>query len=90
MDLSQYQCHFKSHVKSSFHSLIPFLPFLLNHLGLLPPELDPILDNNSSVKVKVKVKVEVKVTLRLAVYRQSVCLGVKPPETHDQRFFFSN
>jgi hypothetical protein len=30
---------------------------------------------------------QVKDTLRLAVYRQSVCLGVKPLETHDQRFF---
>jgi hypothetical protein len=37
---------------------------------------------------RLKVKVKVKVTLRLAVYRQSVCLGVKPLETHDQRFFF--
>jgi hypothetical protein len=27
---------------------------------------------------------KVKVTLRLAVYRQSVCLGVKSLETHDQ------
>jgi hypothetical protein len=35
----------------------------------------------------VKVKVKVKVTLRLAVYRQSVRLGVKPLETHDQTFF---
>jgi hypothetical protein len=34
------------------------------------------------------VKVKVKVTLRLAVYRQSVRLGVKPLETHDQIFFF--
>jgi hypothetical protein len=31
-----------------------------------------------------KVKVKVKVTLRLAVYRRSVHLGVKPLETHDQ------
>jgi hypothetical protein len=29
-------------------------------------------------------KVKVKVTLRLTVYRQSVRLGVKPLETHDQ------
>jgi hypothetical protein len=29
----------------------------------------------------------VKVNLRLAVYRPSVCLGVKPFETHDQRYF---
>jgi hypothetical protein len=33
-------------------------------------------------------KVKVKVTLRPAVYRQSVYLGVKPLETHDQRFYF--
>jgi hypothetical protein len=34
-------------------------------------------------------KVKVKVTLRLAVYRKSVRLVVKPLET-DQTFFFSN
>jgi hypothetical protein len=33
-------------------------------------------------------QVKVKVTLRLAVYRQSVHLGLKPFEPHDQRFFF--
>jgi hypothetical protein len=31
-----------------------------------------------------------KVTLQLAVYRHSVCLGVKPLDTHDQRFFSPN
>jgi hypothetical protein len=30
--------------------------------------------------------VRVRVTLRLAVYRQSVRLGARPLETHDQRF----
>jgi hypothetical protein len=35
----------------------------------------------------VKVKVKAKVTLRLAVYCQSVRLGIKPLETHDQTFF---
>jgi hypothetical protein len=35
-----------------------------------------------------QLKVKVKVTLRLAVYRQSVRLGVRPLETHDQIFFF--
>jgi hypothetical protein len=35
------------------------------------------------------VKIKVGVTLRLAVYRQSVHLGVKPLETHDQRFLFN-
>jgi hypothetical protein len=33
------------------------------------------------------VKVKVKVILRLTVYSQSVRLGVKPLETHDQTFF---
>jgi hypothetical protein len=32
--------------------------------------------------------VKVRVTLRLAVYCQSVCLGIKHLETHNQRFFF--
>jgi hypothetical protein len=31
--------------------------------------------------------VKVRVTLRLAVYRQSVRLGLKPLEAHDQRIF---
>jgi hypothetical protein len=31
--------------------------------------------------------IKVKVTLRLVVYRQSVCLGIKSLETHNQRFF---
>jgi hypothetical protein len=44
----------------------------------------------SAALVKVKVKVKVKVTLRLAVYRQAVRLGVDPFETHDQRIFLSN
>jgi hypothetical protein len=34
------------------------------------------------------VKVSVRVTLRLAVYRQSVCFVDKPLETHDQHSFF--
>jgi hypothetical protein len=29
-DLSQSHCHFKSHMKSSFHRLIPFLPLFCN------------------------------------------------------------
>jgi hypothetical protein len=37
-----------------------------------------------------QVKVKVKITLRLAVYRQSVRLGAKRLETHDQRFFLRN
>jgi hypothetical protein len=35
-----------------------------------------------------KLPVRIRVTLRLAVYRQSVRLGYKPLETHDQHFSF--
>jgi hypothetical protein len=42
-DVSQSHCHFNSYMKSSWHSLIPFWPFLFNRLGLPSPELDPIL-----------------------------------------------
>jgi hypothetical protein len=42
----------------------------------------PILQSNL-------VKVKFEVTLPLAVYRQSVHLGIKPLETHDQIFFSS-
>jgi hypothetical protein len=34
-------------MKSSFRSLIPFLPFLPNRLRLPHADLDPLLDNNS-------------------------------------------
>jgi hypothetical protein len=51
------------------------------------PQHSTLSLNHLCTKVKVKVKVEV--TLRLAVYRQSVRLGVKPLETHGQTFFFS-
>jgi hypothetical protein len=37
--------------------------------------------------IKVKVEVKVTSTLWLAVYCQSVRLGAKPLEVHDQRFF---
>jgi hypothetical protein len=39
-DLSQSHCNFRSHMKSSWHSLIPVLPFLLSRLGL--PSAEPI------------------------------------------------
>jgi hypothetical protein len=42
-DLSQSHCNFISYMKPSFHNLIPFLPFVLNHPRLPSPELDPIL-----------------------------------------------
>jgi hypothetical protein len=41
------------------------------------------------VSSHVKVKDKVKVTSRLAVYRQSVRLGVKPLDTRDHIFFIS-
>jgi hypothetical protein len=41
-DLSQPHCHFNSHMKFSWHSLVPFLPFISNHLRLPSPELNRI------------------------------------------------
>jgi hypothetical protein len=46
--------------------------------------------NYKSQLTQKQLKAKVKVALRLAVYRQSVRLGVKPLETHDQRCFFFN
>jgi hypothetical protein len=36
-------------MKPSLHSIISFLPVLLNHLRLPSPELNPVLDNNSQM-----------------------------------------
>jgi hypothetical protein len=55
-------------MKSSLHSLIPFLSCLLNHLLLSCEETPSILSQPSQSQVKV--------TLRLTV-SQSVCLGVE-------------
>jgi hypothetical protein len=67
-------------MKSSLHGLIPFLPFLLSHHRLPSQEPSSILF----------VIVRVRVTLRLVVYRQSVGLGAKPIETHNQYIFQLN
>jgi hypothetical protein len=80
-------------MKSSLHSLIPFLPFLLNHLRLpnlsilccqtsYPGRLASRDSTNSNVNVKV---IE---ALRLEVYRQSFRLGVKPLRHPRQDFFY--
>jgi hypothetical protein len=45
-DLLQSSCHFKWHMKSSLHRLIPLFPFLLSNLQLVSPELDRVLVNN--------------------------------------------
>jgi hypothetical protein len=52
-------------------------------VALRAMEIPPLLYS----LLRVSFKVKVKVTLRLAVYRQSIHLGVKPLETHDQIFF---
>jgi hypothetical protein len=67
-----------AHMKSPFHSTIPFLPSLLKHLR--PPTLSLSLDS----------KVDVKVTTRPTV-RRLVGLGVKHPfGTLDQILFLSD
>jgi hypothetical protein len=63
-------------------------------LCMVPPCLptakgDSYLQRECLVRLVVVLKVKVKFTSRLAVYRQSIRLGVKPLETHDQRFFFN-
>jgi hypothetical protein len=47
-----------------------------------------MLHNCYSQLTQSRVRVRVRVTLRLAVYCQSVRLGAKPLETHDQSFVF--
>jgi hypothetical protein len=67
-------------MKSSLHSLIPFLPFLLSY------------STNCQLRTlpQFYLSERVRVTLRLAVYCQKVRLGVRPLETHDQYFFQLN
>jgi hypothetical protein len=47
----------------------------------------PPTSYSSNCHLVVRVRVRLRVTLRLAVYRQSVCLGAKPLETHCQNYF---
>jgi hypothetical protein len=72
-------CNFIPHMKSSFHSLTPFLLSVLSYLGRAQ------LSTNLA---QFSLLVRVRVTLRLVVCRQSVRHGAKPLETHGQRFFF--
>jgi hypothetical protein len=45
--------------------------------------------HDTPMQSKASTSVKVTVTLRLAVYRQSVCLGAEPLETHGQNLSFS-
>jgi hypothetical protein len=68
--------------------------FLNSLLKLPTPELKSILPTTTLLQltslelISVLILDKIKVTLRLAVWRQSVSLGVKPLETHGQRSFF--
>jgi hypothetical protein len=80
---SQYHCT-RAQIKSSQADFCIFNYELPEAISCRQLNSGQIL----STELKAKVKVKVKVTLRLAVYRQSVCLGVRPLETPDQRFSF--
>jgi hypothetical protein len=74
VDISQSHCNFKSHVKSSFHSIILFLPIpktRLNSIPLLQSSYsDRLASRNSTLhsldycSVKVKVEVTLWLTVR--------------------------
>jgi hypothetical protein len=53
-DLSQSHCHFKSHMKSSFHNLNPFFPLFcncqLNSIPLLPSSYPSVLAFRNSTQ----------------------------------------
>jgi hypothetical protein len=76
--LSKSHCHFNSHVKSSCHSLLPFLQFLLSDFGLPSPELDVFsrllfctpCHSASTSTVKVKVRVTLLLTVGQSVSQQ--------------------
>jgi hypothetical protein len=48
------------------------------------------IGNRLNIRTIFKTTVRFKVTLRLAVYRQSISLGAKPLQTHDQYFLQLN
>jgi hypothetical protein len=70
--------HFKPFMRSSFLAISSQSP---------PTAISRTRPNSLPTNV-LYCAVLLKVNLRLALYRQSVRLGVKPLETHDQRFFF--
>jgi hypothetical protein len=73
---------------------VKFKPLVLPMHGFLLVQLHIRVDLENfgwllPVSCKLCNKFKVEVTSRLPVYRQSVYLGVKPFETHDQRLFFA-
>jgi hypothetical protein len=75
----RYVCLFHVPSISEYIKLVTLLRIILPWLAS---------QETPSILSKAKVKVRVRVILRLAVYRQSMRLGIKPLETNNQRFFF--
>jgi hypothetical protein len=64
-----------------------FLVTVLNNEDFSASVVTPLPAGWYSIESQTQSKIQVRFTLRLAVYRQSFRHGVKPLETHDQRFF---
>jgi hypothetical protein len=82
---SKPKCNYSTHKGFITRYLVPAFT------GELPPGLSYQLltsHKSNSQPTQYEVKFKAKVTLRLAVYRHSLRLGIKPLETHDQRLFF--
>jgi hypothetical protein len=69
------------------HILMSQIRDFLNLEGQIPVFMSPRDRGRTHSTTQVKVKFKVKVTLRFAIYRQSVRLGVNPLETQDPRLF---
>jgi hypothetical protein len=70
---------------SPTNRVIRLYPLVLDSLSVASYESQGY---DGGIRTRLHTRVSARITLTLAVYRQSVRLGAKPLETHDQYFFF--